>query len=73
MLAGSLMGRSYHVHYQVGIYEKLDRGYSLGQMLDRTTMAIQSIRTQDVYAEQRFEQSLLALTGDGTRQEGHEP
>ena len=59
MLAGSLMGRSYHVHYQVGIYEKLDRGYSLGQMLDRTTMAIQSIRTQDVYAEQRFEQSLL--------------
>lgn len=58
-LAGSLMGRSYHVHYQVGIYEKLDRGYSLGQMLDRTTMAIQSIRTQDVYAEQRFEQSLL--------------
>ena len=59
MLSGSLMGRSYHVHYQVGIYEKLDRGYSLGQMLDRTTMAIQTIRTQDVYAEQRFEQSLL--------------
>ena len=50
MLAGSLMGRSYHVHYQVGIYEKLDRGYSLGQMLDRTTMAIQTIRTQDGYA-----------------------
>ena len=59
MLSGSLMGRSYHVHYQVGIYEKLDRGYSLGQMLDRTTMAIQTIRTQDVYAEQRFGQSLL--------------
>lgn len=59
MLSGSLMGRSYHVHYQVGIYEKLVRGYSLGQMLDRTTMAIQTIRTQDVYAEQRFEQSLL--------------
>ena len=59
MLAGNLMGRSYHVHYQVGIYEKIDRGYSLGQMLDRTTMAIQSIRTEDVYAEQRFEQTLL--------------
>ena len=59
MLSGSLMGRSYHVHYQVGIYEKIDRGYSLGQMLDRTTMAIQSIRTEDVYAEQKFEQTLL--------------
>ena len=58
-LAERLMGRSYHVHYQVGIYEKIDRGYSLGQMLDRTTMAIQSIRTEDVYAEQRFEQTLL--------------
>jgi len=59
MLAGNLMGRSYHVHYQVGIYEKTDRGYSLGQMLDRTNMAIQSIRTEDVYAEQRFEKTLL--------------
>ena len=59
LLAGSLMGRSYHVHYQVGIYEKMDRGYSLGQMLDRTSMAIQSILTEDVYAEQRFEQNLM--------------
>ena len=59
LLAGNLMGRSYHVRYQVGVYEKLDRGCSLGQMLDRTTMAIQSIRTENVYAEQRFEQRLL--------------
>ena len=58
-LAGNLMGRFWHVHYQVGIYEKLDSGYSLGQMLDRTSMAIQSIRTDDVYAEQRFEPALL--------------
>lgn len=59
LLAGNLMGGSHHVHYQVGIYEKIDRGCSLGQMTDRTTMAIQSIRTEDVYTEQRFEQSLL--------------
>ena len=59
MLAGNLMGGSHHVHYQVGIYETLDRGCSLGQMLDRTSMAIQAIRTDDVYAEQRFEQNLL--------------
>lgn len=58
-LAGTLMGRFWHVHYQVGIYEKLDSGYSLGQMLDRTSMAIQSIRTDDAYAEQRFEPALL--------------
>ena len=59
LLSGSLMGGSHHVHYQVGIYEMIDRGCSLGQMTDRTTMAIQSIRTEDVYTEQRFEQSLL--------------
>ena len=59
LLSGSLMGGSHHVHYQVGIYETIDRGCSLGQMIDRTTMAIQSIRTEDVYTEQRFEQDLL--------------
>ena len=59
LLAGNLMGQSYHVHYRVGVYEKLDRGYSLDQMLDRTAMAIQSIRTQDVYAEERFERGML--------------
>lgn len=60
-LSGNLMGRAYHVHYQVGIYEKLDSGYSLGQMLDRTTMAINSIEADDVYAEQRFRPDLLEV------------
>ena len=60
-LSGLLMGRAYHVHYQVGIYEKLDRGYSLGQMLDRTNMAIGSIETDDVYVVKRFKPDLLEV------------
>lgn len=58
-LALYLMGRASHVQYQIGIYEKLDRGLSLGQMLDRTTMAIQFISTEDAYAVQRFEARFL--------------
>lgn len=60
-LAGNLMGRFWHVHYQVGVYEKLDRGYSLGQMLDRTTMAINSIETDDVFALKRFKSEFLEV------------
>jgi len=58
-LAGHLMGRANHVHYQIGIYETIDRGCSYEQMLDRTTMALNSITTEDVYAVKTFKPEML--------------